>query len=484
VTAEALIPQPSLAPTLDEARGARQGRLLLATLHGGDLAAVSAVWGTALGALGHGLVESLAVAGLAVIVAATSLTISGMYRSSTCASRRVERQHLAHAAALSGGGAAVGASALGIPFSALWLVLVATSTLASLLLFRTAYKAVLTHLRRSGRLLRPVIIIGGTPEADALARLLAGHPEQGLAVRAGIDRAMAATPRVVLETLRAHDATGLVVPPGAIPTDELDPLVWAVLEAGFHVHLGSGFRGVAQHRIRPHTLGFEPVLHVAPLTLTPLQERIKRVVDLLVGASALVVAVPVCLLAALAIKLEDGGPIVFRQVRIGRDGVPFTLLKLRTMAVDAEERLATLRARNDRDGPLFKLVDDPRVTAVGRILRATSIDELPQIVNVLRGEMSIVGPRPALPVENETFSAELRTRTRVHPGLTGLWQVRGRDDPSFEVFERLDLYYVRNWSVALDLFLIVATAGAISMRVLRTAARQLGVAKGNYRVLD
>ena len=163
------------------------------------------------------------------------------------------------------------------------------------------------------------------------------------------------------------------------------------------------------------------------------------------------------LVIAALIKLNDRGPVLFKQTRVGTDGNLFKVYKFRTMVVDAEARLAALAASNERTGPLFKMDKDPRVTRVGRFLRASSLDELPQILNVLTGDMSLVGPRPALPSEVAAFDEELRDRTKVKPGITGLWQIEARDNPSFSAYRRLDLYYVENWSVSLDIVILFAT---------------------------
>jgi lipopolysaccharide/colanic/teichoic acid biosynthesis glycosyltransferase len=149
--------------------------------------------------------------------------------------------------------------------------------------------------------------------------------------------------------------------------------------------------------------------------------------------------------------------VFFRQRRIGKDGELFTIYKFRTMTVDAELRLAELEAENEADGPLFKIRNDPRATRVGRFLRRFSIDEIPQLFNVLRGEMSMVGPRPALPSEAAKWAPRLRQRLMVKPGLTGMWQVNGRSNTTFDEYERLDLYYVDNWSLITDMIIILRT---------------------------
>jgi exopolysaccharide biosynthesis polyprenyl glycosylphosphotransferase len=182
----------------------------------------------------------------------------------------------------------------------------------------------------------------------------------------------------------------------------------------------------------------------------------KRALDVVVAAVALLLVAPVLLVLVVAVR-RDGGPALFRQERVGKDGVRFTVLKLRTMVVDAEARVAELRERNEADGPLFKLRDDPRVTPIGRLLRKTSLDELPQLLNVLRGEMSLVGPRPALPSEVEEWDDELHARLDVKPGITGRWQVSGRSDADFATYRRLDLSYVEEWSLLVDLAILLRT---------------------------
>jgi lipopolysaccharide/colanic/teichoic acid biosynthesis glycosyltransferase len=170
---------------------------------------------------------------------------------------------------------------------------------------------------------------------------------------------------------------------------------------------------------------------------------------------------PLILAVAVAIKLDDGGPIFFRQVRVGRDGTTFRMVKFRTMVVDAEQLLAQLNARNEGGGVLFKMKDDPRITRVGRFLRKYSIDELPQLWNAARGEMSLVGPRPPLPSEVELYEQHVSRRLLVKPGLTGLWQVSGRSDLSWDETVRLDLYYVDHWTPIMDIVIVGKTFSAV-----------------------
>jgi exopolysaccharide biosynthesis polyprenyl glycosylphosphotransferase len=190
----------------------------------------------------------------------------------------------------------------------------------------------------------------------------------------------------------------------------------------------------------------------------------KDLFDRCVAAAALILLLPLIVLLGATIWLHDRGPVLFTQTRVGKDGRVFKIYKFRTMVVDAETRRAELLSRNDHDGILFKLRRDPRVTAVGAHLRRWSVDELPQLLNILLGDMSLVGPRPALPAEAAEYADHVRRRLVVKPGLTGLWQVSGRSDLSWEESVRLDLRYVENWSFALDLQIMWKTISALVRR--------------------
>jgi lipopolysaccharide/colanic/teichoic acid biosynthesis glycosyltransferase len=180
---------------------------------------------------------------------------------------------------------------------------------------------------------------------------------------------------------------------------------------------------------------------------------------------------PILIVAAICIVLTDRGPVLFRQVRVGRNGKLFTLYKFRTMVVNAEQLMAELQRANERSGPLFKMQGDPRVTRIGRLLRLTSIDEIPQLLNVLKGQMSLVGPRPALPREVLEFDTDLRRRETVNPGITGLWQVEARDSPSFDAYRRLDLFYVDNWTITGDLEILLDTFEHLLGRLVSSLQR-------------
>jgi exopolysaccharide biosynthesis polyprenyl glycosylphosphotransferase len=199
-------------------------------------------------------------------------------------------------------------------------------------------------------------------------------------------------------------------------------------------------------------IGFAPVAPVSWL---------KRASDLILGVTALTGLAPVMIAIAIAIKLDSPGPVFYAQERVGKDGTRFKMLKFRSMRPDADRILAELRAKNEVTGALFKMKNDPRITRIGRFLRRSSLDELPQVFNVLRGQMSLVGPRPSLPSEVATYEDWQLGRLRAIPGMTGLWQVSGRSDVPFHDMVRLDLHYIRNWSLWLDLEIILRTVPAV-----------------------
>jgi len=200
-----------------------------------------------------------------------------------------------------------------------------------------------------------------------------------------------------------------------------------------------------------------PLLGMSEPALVSWQIAAKRAMDVLISALGLIVLSPLLGLTALAIRLDSPGPVVFRQTRVGRGGRHFTCFKFRSMFVDAEARLARLRGQNEASGPVFKMRQDPRVTGVGRFIRRTSIDELPQLWNVLLGEMSLVGPRPAIPSEVAEYEPWHVRRLEVWPGMTGLWQVSGRSNVTFDEMVLLDVYYIENWSALLDVRILLKT---------------------------
>jgi exopolysaccharide biosynthesis polyprenyl glycosylphosphotransferase len=362
-----------------------------------------------------------------------------------------------------------------IPFSWREALAIALLSLIFLLIGRSVYRAWLTNARRQGRYLRDVVVVGTKGEGADLVDLMQCHPDLGFRVvgvagdpveaeHHGVGKLWLTSAEDAPSLVGPDGATGVVIAAGDLSHHVLNDLVRRLQQRQAHIHLSSGVRGIDYRRLRALPLAHEPLFYVEPTGLRRSQLVIKRGIDLVGSVLALILLSPVILGLAIAIKLNDRGPVFFRQIRVGRNGRLFRCVKFRTMVVDAEAKLAELQKTNERNGPLFKMEHDPRVTKVGKFLRDTSLDELPQLFNVVSGDMSLVGPRPALPDEVARFDEGLLARTRVRPGITGLWQTEARDNPSFAAYRRLDLFYVDNWSVALDIVILLATVEQVLAR--------------------
>jgi exopolysaccharide biosynthesis polyprenyl glycosylphosphotransferase len=238
-------------------------------------------------------------------------------------------------------------------------------------------------------------------------------------------------------------------------------LSWALERTATDLVVATALLDVAGPRTTIRPVDGLPMLHVEHAELSGGRRLLKGLFDRVLAVLALVVAGPLLVVVAALVRRETPGPALFRQVRVGKDGREFVLYKLRTMYADAEERQEQLNGQNELDGVLFKMRADPRITPLGRALRRYSLDELPQLLNVLRGQMSLVGPRPPLPCEVAQYPEDVRRRLVVKPGLTGLWQVSGRSDLSWEDSVRLDLRYVENWSLTFDLVILLRTVTAL-----------------------
>jgi len=247
---------------------------------------------------------------------------------------------------------------------------------------------------------------------------------------------------------------------GGLPGDKFAPLARTLTQRGISVAL-TGLGDVAASRVAVSQIEGQPMVHIAPSVRSGWQVYAKRVVDVLAATALLIVLSPFLTVVAIALRLADGESPIFRQDRVGMGGRHFEILKFRTMVAGAEELQIDLT--NELEGPLFKMASDPRVTKLGDFLRRTSIDELPQLWNVIRGDMSLVGPRPFIPSEVAAAPPEFRERELVMPGMTGHWQVSGRSDTSFDELDELDRWYVDNWSLGHDLGILAKTVPAVFM---------------------
>jgi exopolysaccharide biosynthesis polyprenyl glycosylphosphotransferase len=341
------------------------------------------------------------------------------------------------------------------------------------LLVRYALRKRLHWRRAHGQCMTSVVAVGHEPAVRQLVSELRREPHHGLQVVAAClagatdVNEVAGVPVVgelddaasVVRNLNAGTVAVLSCP--EMDGVKLRTLAWELEKTGTDLCVAPALLDVAGPRttVRP-TAGLT-LLHVDHPQLSGPRQVVKDLFDRCAAAFGLLVLSPLMLAIAVAIRLSDKGPVLFIQTRVGKEGCPFRMYKFRTMVVDAEQRLLELRDRNEFDGVLFKMRRDPRVTAIGARLRKWSFDELPQLINVFRGEMSLVGPRPALPDEASKYADHVRRRLVVKPGLTGLWQVNGRSDLSWEESVRLDLRYVENWSFVLDLQILWKTFSVI-----------------------
>ena len=430
---------------------------------------------------------------VAVSVGSTGLllTMQHLYRTMTCSLRSRELRGLARGCA----GAAIAVLALpqpatgGIPAPLVGGGAVLTFALLSS--GRGGFTMWLRAQRAAGRFTRRILLVGDNAEAAGLLALVRDHTELGYEVCGYVGRRDAGqmtTPWLgdltqAAAAVRAAGATGALIATSALDPATTNQVVRQLLDRDVHVRLSCGLRGVTQQRLVPAPLAHEPLFYVKRHRTGSWHPRVKRAVDLTVATTTLVLLAPVLAVIAAAIRLDSPGPVLFRQQRAGRRSAQFVIYKFRTMTTDAEAGQALLRMRNERAGPLFKLAGDPRVTRVGRLLRATSLDELPQLWNVVTGTMSLVGPRP-LPVDEAAAVLEhVPVRAEVAPGLTGLWQVEARDNPSFGPLQRLDTYYVENLSIAMDIRILASTVAHVSVRSVR-ALRRRPTSAGSVVVLD
>jgi exopolysaccharide biosynthesis polyprenyl glycosylphosphotransferase len=394
----------------------------------------------------------------------------GLYDRRRIQNPAEELKQLVRGVTLAASIAALASFSVGFPLSRLWAFIAWATTLATIGLGRRAVRKTVHALRRRGHLRRRALVVGTDASARALAADVAKAPWEGLDVVGFVSVKDTTTPDRVagigtVHQLRElsilHGISEILVAPSVAGNGHLGEVVGALDGVPVDLRIAPGLDGFLPSRLAVQPIGNRAVLGVERIELQPTARLLKRTLDIVLGSILLMISVPVIAVAALSISLDSPGPVFFRQKRIGAGGRAFTLWKLRTMVVDAEERKASLEEHNEAGGPLFKVRLDPRVTRVGKFLRRMSLDELPQLFNVLAGDMSLVGPRPPLPEEVATYDSLIGRRLLVQPGITGLWQVSGRGDLHFEDYVRFDLMYVQNWSIALDLYILVKTIPAV-----------------------
>ncbi len=354
-----------------------------------------------------------------------------------------------------------------------WILTTWAFALVLTLAGRRLWHAQIRRERAIGRLTFRTLVVGANAEAVSLATAMRA-PDSGFEpvgfVRTSEETCPELDPPVVghirelRELVHRERADCVFVASSAVSAEETKQIARIVRLEGLEVRVSASLPVVLSSRLSAQPVGGVMSLALRPARLTRTQRALKRAFDLVVAGLGLLLTSPLWIVVAVAIKLDSPGPVLYRQRRVGEGGRPFVMLKFRSMYEDAERRLDELRPRSDVDGPLFKLRDDPRVTRVGRWLRRWSVDELPQLWNVIRGDMSLVGPRPPLPEEVAAYEEWHFARLEAPPGITGLWQVSGRSELSFEDYVRRDLFYIENWSLAYDLFIVLKTIPIVLLR--------------------
>lgn len=422
---------------------------------------------------GHHPGEYLALSLALPVAWLSTLALAGAYDARFIGVGTDEFRRVLNAGAFLTAAVAIGAYASKVDLARGYVVIALPCLTLFDLLARYALRKQLHRARRVGHCMRKVVVVGHASVVADIVAVLRAETYHGLSVVAAcvadtvppgllddvpITTGLDAVPQVVGEY--GADTVAVLACP-EMAGARLRNLAWDLEKTGTELCVAPALLDVAGPRttIRP-TAGL-PLLHMDHPEFTGSRLIIKSVFDRVFALTGLVVAAPLFAVLALAIRLDDGGPALFRQTRVGKHGRAFSVYKFRTMVPDAEERKASLTGQNQQQWPLFKIRRDPRLTRLGLWLRRWSLDELPQLFNVLTGEMSLVGPRPALPEEAAMYGDHVRRRLAVKPGMTGLWQVNGRSNLSWDESVRLDLRYVENWSLMLDLQILWKTSAAV-----------------------
>ncbi|BBH17109.1 polyprenyl glycosylphosphotransferase [Nocardioides baekrokdamisoli] len=383
-----------------------------------------------------------------------------------------ELRRLCEASFISGGLVVVGNYLAHHQLSRAFFMLAYGIGLVGLVLGRLALRTFLHASRSRGHFMKRVVIAGGSDQVDEVAAVFRRESWVGYEVLGALTPTGVGATRGGVRSLgRIDDLVSAVVTSGTdilciaggagVSATALREVMWQLEPYGVQIAVAPTMTDIAADRVRMRPIGGLPLVLMDPARWADSSSGAKRAFDVVVTSLILFAMSPVLAVAAWRIRRFDGGPIMYRQRRIGLGGQPFDCLKFRTMVVGAETMKAALEAEHGSDGMLFKLKDDPRVTKPGAWLRKYSIDELPQLFNVLRGDMSLVGPRPQVDAEVAMYDNGMARRLNVRPGMTGLWQVSGRSDLSYEDARRLDIYYVDNWSLGQDLSILRRTVRAV-----------------------
>lgn len=354
-----------------------------------------------------------------------------------------------------------------------WIFLALASGLVVVGGERLIVRKFLHFLRRRGSDATRTIVLGANQEARTVTKTLKREAWLGYKIVGFVDDAAPKGQEVIdghqvlgpttelLDIIEKKKVGLVLVAASAFDAPQLNRMFWELQNVDVDLQITSGTIDLLASRMAVQSVAGVPLLFVRRTGMDRFQLILKRSIDLFGSILGAILLSPMLITIGLWIKKDSKGPMFFKQTRVGRDGELFTVWKFRTMFLDAEEKKAELEHLSEGPGLLFKLKDDPRITKFGGKLRRYSFDELPQLWNVIKGEMSLVGPRPALPSEVEQYDDWIRNRLSVKPGMTGLWQVSGRAETSFTDYVRFDLFYIQNWSLSLDLWILWRTFRAV-----------------------
>lgn len=402
-----------------------------------------------------------------------ALAVVGSYAPKCLTAGTVEYRRVLSASLGMMAALGIGAYLLNYPLSRAFYFLLFVIGIPALLAVRLLVRRVTHRLRRAGYLQKAILVAGDAEHVHDVVSVMSRERWLGYSV-VGIltndpgsmdpasDIPVLGTPDDAIAALHESGASAVLFAEGSFRRGRhFNEMARQFEDVHAQLMVVPSLTDVSAERLEIRPVAGIPLVHIDAPRARAAGRVGKRAFDIVGSSALLLLGSPLMLGVALAIKLDSRGPVLFKQVRAGLSGEPFECFKFRSMVVDAEARLAELRHLNQTDGVLFKMVDDPRITRVGRVIRRFSLDELPQLMNVWRGDMSLVGPRPALVSEVKRYKDHVLRRLDVRPGMTGLWQVSGRSDLSWDDTVRLDLYYVDNWSMVQDLAILLKTFGAV-----------------------
>ena len=356
-------------------------------------------------------------------------------------------------------------------FSRKWIGLLALLCIVSIFVSRFLIENITRRLMKKLNISFKTIIVGIGENAERIKDSLKKHPQEGYEIigyvdeKSRVNEAKGKNKSIkilgnlnsIVDIIKDNSIQAIIISGTEFKYFEVLEILEKLKEYDVSVLLFPGFFEFSMKRVDMREVGGVPLLQVANVGFSGINLLLKNLMDYFLGSITFIIFIPIYLIIGIAIKLNSKGPVFYQQERYTKDCKTFYMYKFRSMYIDADKRLNELKKYNEADGPIFKMKRDPRITKVGRLIRRFSIDELPQIINVLKGELSIVGPRPPLPKEVEQYDGWEIKRMNVKQGITGFWQVSGRSELSFEEMARLDLYYIQNWSIEMDVKILLKT---------------------------